>query len=302
METLMRDLDSANSRLSSGAQDFIVHTAIRSPRKLDYKDLYLKLLTSPNRRQMSLGLTCFQEIPAPEAIPRLLELTLDKEANIASRTGLALRHYPTNMEVMRALITLTRNPDAHVRSQTMISMDRFDCPEVTTALLERLKDPDATVRAMVPRAFHYKSAETRAILSPKLLELLNDDPSPQVKASMIKAAGDDLPVARLFGYLQQKDLDTEMRVAVLGSLYVRFSHAPDTRLSAIREHEDLLVAQVMRTEHHMIGFNALCILSLTDSPKIREIISKAAREHRNDYVRQHAQYLAKKQQDALPPK
>ena len=52
----------------------------------------------------------------------------------------------------------------------------------------------------------------------------------------------------------------------------------------------------------MIGFNALCILSLTDSPRIREIISKAAREHRNDYVRQHAQYLAKKQQDALPPK
>jgi hypothetical protein len=62
----------------------------------------------------------------------------------------------------------------------------------------------------------------------------------------------------------------------------------------IRDNEDLFVGYVMRKDHHMLGFNALCILDLRDSPKVREITRQAAQEHPLSYVRDLARHLAQK--------
>jgi hypothetical protein len=60
------------------------------------------------------------EVTKVYAVPRLIALTRDPEANIAKRAGMALAHYPGNADATQALIALTRHPDPQVRSQSMM--------------------------------------------------------------------------------------------------------------------------------------------------------------------------------------
>jgi HEAT repeat protein len=294
VEIMMSDLQSRHTRLRWAAHSYIAQVANRSPQRLTYQEHYLKLLASEDRWLMSLGLSTLQNNKITQAIPRLISLTRDPDSNLVGRVSLALANYPDNPEVRGVLVGLTRHPCANVRVRAMIDLDHFDHPEVTMALLERLRDVDPEVRKMVPRAFHFKSEETCAALNPKLLALLKAESDPKVRAAAITGLGDQVTVEQRLLQLRQKDVDADLAVALLGSLYSSFVHMGNHGAHWIRDNEDLFVGYVMRKDHHMLGFNALCILDLRDSPKVREITRQAAQEHPLSYVRDLARHLAQK--------
>lgn len=294
VEIMMRDLESKDPRLRWTAHKFMSYTSFRSPKKLEYREFYVKLLSSKDWEQMTLGLTCVQDLKIEEAIPHLIKLAESSDLWVVKFTSLGLRHHIERPEVVDALVRLAKHPNAEVRIRAMIDLHRSDDPKVVAAFFERLNDLDPEVRARVSRYFAHKPEKVRASVTPKLIELLNTDPNPKVKASVIEEFGQQLPVEQRIGYLKEKDLDSAMMAAVLGSLRSTFIARRDKGVEIIRQNEDLFAACVFRADHHMIGFNALLILSQANSPKSRQVIEKAAREHPLAYVRGQAKYLTEK--------
>jgi len=147
-------------------------------------------------------------------------------------------------EIVPPLVTAMKDPDASLRRQAIISSNWID-KQATTPLIPRyvelLSDADDRVRAAAAGALTFRGS-TAEPATPKLLELLADDKSAEVRraaATALRTAGPKA-VAALFALVDDKRVD--VRRAVLATFQGSYVGADPTTtpLYAVTRLESLL--------------------------------------------------------------
>jgi len=260
----------------------------------NYVKQFMVLLASGDPAVQRAGLDAIRSVDAPEALPRVIELTRSKDAGVVDSASMVLGRHDTP-EAAAALITLTRSDNPNIRIRAAIDLSDSRQPGAKAALAALLDDKSAEVRAIAPRGLVFLLRDGKADdLIPKVAALLQD-----TNEDVVKRAADALGEPRnveaippLLDLLQKEGISNDVRYFALQAVYCHYSKDHDPAAQAmIDKHMDVVIAALKNdraTGSFSPAFQAVGILSLCRSPEAGAALDWAAQSHPSQEIRDYA--------------
>lgn len=284
---------SENDRLRGEARSHVTSKIAGSKSRDRYKDDLVALIGDPDAGLQITGLYGLQFIRAPEAVPRISELTRSDDSNVVPAASMALRPYDTP-ESVAALILLTRHTNPQIRIRACIDIRGSRRPEAKEALKQLLSDTDPKVRALAPVGFvEWLRREEAADALPRLVEML-DDEVPEVRARAADTLGESRNsglVPPLIAALKNPAQDRNVKRSILNALGRHYSNGDSTARAAIDNDLEPIVTELKAggpNDGNGPSFQAVGILGLSQKPEARNALEWAARSHPSKEIQVYA--------------
>ena len=260
----------------------------RSQNLAEQQSNILRLLRNPHPVWKRSALAFLQQLYIPAAAPELMQMFSDPDPDLVRLAGYVLKRCPVQ-EREHLTLRLFQHPNPQVRANAVLESKNFPTAPLLVALNQLASDTNYSVRlAVARRGIPDGYSVDRSLARPLLNKLRHDkDGGVRLFADSAMTALNEQTLKPWVEQLKQPVPDLPMR-GVLNNLFQELLKDPETAHDVIAEHEDLILSWVMRTGNEMTSYEAVRLLSLSLSPKAREVISRAAREHPSREVRDNA--------------
>jgi len=284
---------SPNRRLSTESRYYIGSKISHSKIRDEYNDDLVSLIQADDPVIQATGLQGMEFVKAPEAIPRMVELTRSKDIEVVRAASMALGKYDTP-ESTAALIALTKHKEFELVSRACIDLDTSRRPEAKEALKKLLYHQDPKIRAMALRGLvmwlrHDKADD----VLPRLVEML-DDPDLRVRTAAADSLGEtrnSAAVPPLLAVLREDPQGKDMKRLLVQSLSRHYSYSDAKARELIDQEIELIIAALKSGDpRNSFGpaFRAVRILRLSPKAAARDALKWAAESHPNEEIKAYA--------------
>ena len=284
----------ANPRLRAEAAAYVVSGLRRTyPHDKYWKELSA-LLDAPDAETRITALRAMRNMQLPQAVPKLLKLTVDPDAKVARDAVETVGKY-RSPEVLARLLQLADSPDWQMRYVVLWHFYGDERKEAIEAATRMLSDPDGRVRRQAPRPFGYWLRKGMALEAiPKLVSLLGDN-EPGVgsaAADVFGFSGRQEAVEALLEVLRREKPAAQsygLATVALEHLYSGGEEPIHRRIAA----ERALIVEALNSGSAQAPHAAAWILGHMDDPAATAALRDAARNHADPEVRELAAKLLK---------